>query len=543
MKQNKFFVIGLSLSTLLSPALGENLLRARRIIEGLESPNAITHAPGRPNEIFINERKSGDIWIYDLEEKELVEDPFFTVPDLTSAGTGGLLGVAFHPDFETNQLFYTSSTGFGGKTRILEHSADTLSTRTIFEEPHPPGGHNGGWLGFGRDGMLYLSTGDGGSSGNDPLNSGQALSDDPATTGHNEGHLGCILRFDISADGFPSDPNKNYTIPANNPFANSAGTEEKEIWAYGLRNPWRCSFDSETGDLYIADVGQGKTEEVNLLSRSYAPTAATIANFGWKICEGTEKRGAAIGTDPCTLAGHVDPVFQYGNPSNLNGGYSITGGYVYRGTAMPWLRGTYLYGEFGKRQIRAVRYDPATGAISEERILSDIVDPGDGNQGAVVGFGEDADGEVYFCNEYSGDVYQFYQDPFSLWQSTHFSLAELDDPTISDSSEDPDSDGLKNLEEFVIGSDPQTADRGGFPFELGKVTVEGNDYFSISCEVSPSAKDISVVAEETDDLINGPWIPSVVVTSSPTSGTYLFRTNTKISESEKKFVRVRLSRF
>jgi glucose/arabinose dehydrogenase len=277
----------------------------------------------------------------------------------------GLLGLAFHPDFAQNGRFFVDYTDTGGTTIIEEYLvsgtdpdvADPEPARVVLTVEQPAANHNGGMLAFGPDGYLYIALGDGGGAG-DRYGNGQ----------NTETLLGTILRFDVD-----DDP---YSIPADNVFANGEGAPE--IWAYGLRNPWRFSFDSDL--IYIADVGQGLWEEIDV-----ADISSTGLNFGWPLMEGNH----CFAVDNCDPSGLELPVLEYGHN---NGDCSVTGGYVYRGAAIPELHGAYFYGDYCSGRLASFRF--GDGGIVEERDWTSTL-------GAVpwlTSFGTDADGELYLMS-------------------------------------------------------------------------------------------------------------------------------------------------
>ena len=319
------------------------------VISGLERPVDLQHAGDE--RLFIIE-KVGHIRI--LQDGQLLDFPYLNITDRVGGGGNeqGLLGLAFHPNYAVNGFFFVNYTDKGGDTVIARYRvtadpniADPFSEVVLLNAKQPFGNHNGGPLAFGPDGYLYAGLGDGGSAG-DPQGNGQKL----------DTLLGKILRLDVDA----AEP---YAIPTNNPFGN-------EIWAYGLRNPWRMSFDSLTGDLYIGDVGQNQWEEIDFVP---AGTPGGI-NFGWNILEGTHPYGGG------QQDGLVPPVAEYSHSQ----GCSVTGGYVYRG-AMPEWNGIYLYGDY------------CTGTVwgllrSDEGWQNQVLfDAG----GSITSFGQDSSGEVY----------------------------------------------------------------------------------------------------------------------------------------------------
>ncbi|MCY4652430.1 MAG: PQQ-dependent sugar dehydrogenase [Dehalococcoidia bacterium] len=284
----------------------------------------------------------------------------------------GLLGLAFDPDYESNGFLYVYYTADGPRRSVIsrfsvdpgDQTADPGTETLVLEVEQPYANHNGGQIVFGPDDFLYVGLGDGGSAG-DPKRNGQNL----ATL------LGTILRLDVST----LDSTGSYTIPADNPFVGERDARP-EIWAYGLRNPWRFTFDSETGDLWAADVGQKKLEEVDLIRPGL--------NYGWNIMEGDECYPRSCDTDGLEL-----PVAVYGR----DGGCSITGGYVYRGSQIPSLYGAYVYGDFCSGKIWAFRYDGSR--VTESILLADT-------KIRISSFGEDATGELYIL-DLDGEIYRF----------------------------------------------------------------------------------------------------------------------------------------
>jgi glucose/arabinose dehydrogenase len=343
------------------------------VVVGLENPLFLTTAPGEDATLYVVERP-GRIRVVDGDS--LVGDPFLDITTLVrSGGEQGLLGLAFHPNYDSNGLFFVNYTDHAGDTRVVRYTvrpdgtgADPASAKELLMVPQPFTNHNGGHLVFGPDGLLYIGLGDGGSGG-DPNGNGQ----DPSTL------LGSMLRIDV--DG--GDP---YAIPADNPFAGSSD-DAPEVWIYGLRNPWRYAFDPATGDLYVADVGQQEIEEVSVLPAA----SAGGSNLGWNVLEGT----ACFGTNTCDGTGTVLPVHEYTHDE----GCSITGGYVYRGSTLPELEGRYFFGDFCSGWIRSFRFDGGAAV--------DVVDHTDdfGTVSNLSSFGEDAQGELYAIS-LDGTVYR-----------------------------------------------------------------------------------------------------------------------------------------
>ena len=304
---------------------------------------------------------------------------------ISNGGERGLLSLAFHPQYATNGRFYVYFTNPAGDIRVVRYnvssdpdSADEATADTVLKVAHPgQSNHNGGQLQFGLDGMLFAGTGDGGGGG-DPLDNGQ----------NKHALLGKLLRLDVNgANG--------YTIPADNPYATDM-SGAPEVWAYGLRNPWRFSFDRQTGDLYLGDVGQVAWEEVNVSPVS--GQRGRNANYGWNIMEGKHCYPADP-TESCSKTGLVLPFFDYAHRSEPCGG-TVVGGYVYRGSALAQLRGTYFFADFCTGAVSSLSY-PNPGRVDWPALR-----PG----GNVSAFGEDARGEVYIV-ELSGAVYRIVPAP------------------------------------------------------------------------------------------------------------------------------------
>ncbi|MFT2007473.1 PQQ-dependent sugar dehydrogenase [Pontibacter sp. 13R65] len=286
---------------------------------------------------------------------------------VTSGGERGLLGLAFHPDYPDNGFFYVNYTTGDLESRISRFSrstqnpmvADPASERVLLTFDQPFNNHNGGKLAFGPDGYLYIATGDGGSAG-DPQNNAQ----------NRASLLGKILRIDVnSASG-----EMGYSIPEDNPFAGNTEGYRQEIFAYGLRNPWKFSFDRETGFLYAADVGQSEREEINLITSG--------GNYGWNIMEGTLCYPT---TAECSMEGLTAPIYEYNSDNSI--GRSITGGFVYRGEEAPSLQGKYVYGDYVTNRIWALTLNEDGTAGENELLLT--------APASVSGFAESRSGELF----------------------------------------------------------------------------------------------------------------------------------------------------
>jgi len=304
----------------------------KEIAGGLRKPVQLTHAGDGGRRLFVVEQQ-GTIRI--IKNGVLDPTPFLDIRDrVSSGGEKGLLSVAFHPRYKNNGLFYVNYTTQqnGLQTIIAEFKrtsfdrANPTRERVLLKVPQPWGNHNGGQLAFGPDGYLYVGMGDGGAA-NDPHDNGQQL-----TT-----LLGAMLRIDVDK----KEPSRSYGIPSDNPFVGQANTRD-EIWAYGLRNPWRFSFDAANGVLYLADVGQNRFEEIDIIEKGH--------NYGWNIMEGNICTPDV--NRQCDQSGLTYPIFVYPQSE----GFSITGGFVYRGTKIPALCGTYIYGDYVTKKIWGLRY-------------------------------------------------------------------------------------------------------------------------------------------------------------------------------------------
>jgi glucose/arabinose dehydrogenase len=336
---------------------------------GLSRPVQMTHAGDGSGRLFVVEQ-AGRIRL--IDDGELVATPFLDISDRVSCcGERGLLGLAFPPGYSSKGYFYVNYTGASGDTVVARFlvtgdpsAADAGSEEVILTIDQPYSNHNGGQLAFGPDGYLYIGTGDGGSGGDPQNNAQDRLS-----------LLGKILRIDVESGSGP------YAIPEGNPFAD-VDDAQPEIWALGLRNPWRFSFDTETGDLFIADVGQGDYEEINV-----QPAASTGGeNYGWRILEGSH----CYESDPCDTRGLELPVFEYDHSL----GCSVTGGFVSRSGTWPRLDGVYLFGDYCSGRVWGLR---EAGDSWEERQLAET-------GFSISGFGIDELGAVYVLDYGSGTV-------------------------------------------------------------------------------------------------------------------------------------------
>ena len=343
-----FAVLSVSVTSSFSAA--QTNLQLERIANSFSRPVFATEAPGEPGSLYVVEQHTGRIRILNTDTGQINGTPFLTVPGISTGGEQGLLGLAFHPDFENNGFFFVHFTDTTRATRIRRYTAtngvvDTQSVIDVIRASQPQSNHNGGWIGFGPDGFLYIALGDGGAS-NDIGNGHTAGIGNSRDITNNL--LGKMLRLNIDADDFPTDASRNYGIPASNPFVGVTGDDE--IFSFALRNPYRCSFDSVTGDLYIADVGQNTLEEIDVV-----PAEGNGGeDFGWRLREGTIENPSSVGGP--RPAGAIDPVHQYGHGSGLNRGFSVTGGYVYRGD-IDALAGQYFFADFVSNRIWSFELD------------------------------------------------------------------------------------------------------------------------------------------------------------------------------------------
>jgi len=340
---------------------------------GFVSPVDIAHCGD--SRLFVVEQ-GGKIWVLDSLGKKSAT-PFLDIdPVVKSGGEQGLLGLAFHPNYQQNGYFFVNYIKNDGNTRVARYSrsttdpqkADPASEAVLFDVTQPFGNHNGGCIKFGPDSMLYVALGDGGSGG-DPQGNGQKTST----------LLGKISRVDVNGTALG-----NYSVPADNPFVGNSAYRP-EIWSVGWRNPWRFSFDRLTGDMWVADVGQGKREEID-----FEPKNKAGRNYGWRCYEGTQ----TYNTGGCQGASNYEkPVFEYVNPTL---GCSVTGGFRYRGSQWPGLQGLYVFADYCSGRWWSVQHN-ADGTFTGKEI-ADLADY------QYSSFGEDAKGELYVALLGSGRI-------------------------------------------------------------------------------------------------------------------------------------------
>jgi glucose/arabinose dehydrogenase len=340
-------------------------------------PVDFQHAGDGTDRIFIVEQR-GEISVFqndtEVEDKTLFLNIESKVND--QGNEEGLLGLAFHPDYENNGFFFVNYTAASPRRTVISrfqvsatdpNRADESSELVILEFNQPYTNHNGGQLSFGPDGYLYIASGDGGSGG-DPLNHGQR----PETL------LGAILRIDINKQ----EGGGNYAIPVDNPFVNNEEGFKEEIYAYGLRNPWRFSFDPQTNTLWTGDVGQNRAEEIDIILKG--------RNYGWRTMEGFSCFDPASG---CIQEGLEMPIWEY---THSNGDRSITGGFVYRGTEISELQGLYVYGDFVSGRIWTLDFSDLDNPVNAELMRADF---------SVSSFGTDQSNELYLCG-FDGKIYR-----------------------------------------------------------------------------------------------------------------------------------------
>ena len=348
------------------------------VASGLSAPLLVTHAGDDTGRIFVVEQ-TGRIRI--VKDGSLLPAAFIDLSrSVSDGGEQGLLGLAFHPDYKANGKLYLSYTDLSGTSVIREYRVssnadrvDGRSGRTLLRVRQPYANHNGGHIAFGPDGYLYIGLGDGGGSG------------DPGNRAQSRGTLlGKILRIDVNR----RTGSLQYGIPSTNPYVGRTGLDQ--IWAYGLRNPWRFSFDRARGDLWIGDVGQGSWEEIDRATASSGRNAGRGLNFGWRVMEGAHCHRPSSG---CVRTGKTLPVTEYGHGGSR---CSVTGGYVYRGKAHPDLVGAYFFGDYCSGEIWYIDRGAARG-VAPTRALD--------TRAQITSFGEDQAGELYLTDA-GGAVYR-----------------------------------------------------------------------------------------------------------------------------------------
>jgi glucose/arabinose dehydrogenase len=411
-------------------------LRSESVASGLVRPLYVTAPDGDFGRLFVVEQRSGStgrIRIVNLPGNTLNATPYLSISPVSTGSEQGLLGLAFHPNFLNNGYFWVNYTipaqsGISaGSTRIVRYranapfatstTADAASATTVLEIRQPEANHNGGWIDFGPDGNLYIGMGDGGCA-NDQGSVGCGTVFAHATGGNAQSLaagnlLGKMLRIDVDGpnnvpgdsddDGFPADATRLYSIPADNPFVGPAAGDD-EIWMRGLRNPWRNAFDRQTGDLWIADVGQDEREEI-----TFVPFGQGSGwNLGWRCLEGTRTTGLS-GCSPSD-PNLRPPIVEYGHnvvvgPTTMLG-CSITGGVVYRGSEIPCFAGHYIFADYCAGQIWSFRRNASGQVVDVVNRTAQLDPPGTAVIQNVLSFGEDAAGNMYICDQTGGEVFR-----------------------------------------------------------------------------------------------------------------------------------------
>jgi len=394
MKNTQIFIL-----TILSFCFLKAQFSAELVAKGFDKPIFVTSSPDNSEILYIGEQKG---IIQKIENGMIDETPFLNLrkrvhQPLFPGDEMGFLGFAFHPDYPKNDLIFVHYNDRRGNTivskiNIINGIGDNSTERIILELEQPYSNHNGGSIEFGPDGYLYISLGDGGSAG-DPENRAQ----------NTENLLGSILRIDINVD-------EGYAIPQDNPFVNNDNSKH-EIWAWGLRNAWRFSFDRLNGDMYMGDVGQNKWEEINWIKNG-----DDNRNFGWKVVEGMHCYPKE--DSQCDKNLYVSPIFEYPNDANyvktILGikqhnlhGCSVTGGYVYRGHNIPDIYGRYFFGDYCTGKVWS--FINNKGVIEDFQDHSQLILDAIGKKEFYLSsFGEDSNGELYLI-DYNGSIYKIIQ--------------------------------------------------------------------------------------------------------------------------------------
>ena len=360
-------------------------LAVEQVAKGFERPVWAGKPGGTEEKLWVMEQ-AGRVWIVDEKSGERGTEPFLDIrSDVSRKGNEeGLLGMAFAPDFAASGRFYVNFTDKEKQTRIVRFtSANRMTTdagtgEILLSYPSEYENHNGGWLDFGPDGMLYIGNGDGGS-GNDPNNRAQSM----------DSLLGKILRIDVSSK-------TGYRTPPDNPFVEDKDAKP-EIWATGVRNPWRCSFDRKTGDFWIADVGQNHWEEIDVLLKG----EGSGANLGWRMREGDIQTPAKNVGGP-SPRGAIDPVYVYKHGMGEKEGLSVTGGYVYRGPIKE-LQGRYVFADYQNPRIWS--FELKGGKASDFKDHTKDLQPKGGRINLISSFAEDTDGSLFIV-DHTGPIYR-----------------------------------------------------------------------------------------------------------------------------------------
>jgi hypothetical protein len=490
------------------------LVDLRLVAGNLTNITCIANARDGSGRLFVTEQP-GQIKV--ITGTNVPATPFLDIRPLvlTNSNERGLLGVAFHPGFATNGMFYVYFTAQDTSNMVARFtasppSAGTVNTNTmltVLRLPHPgQNNHNGGDLQFGPDGYLYIGPGDGGS-GCDPPNNAQTLASP----------LGKLLRIDVN------NFSTNYTIPPSNPFVATNGAHP-EIWAYGLRNPWRFSFDRATGDLWIGDVGQSAREEIDFQSAG----SAGGQNYGWRLYEGflTNTCSVTFSNVPTVL-----PVFDY---SHVSGACAITGGYRYRGRVIAPLIGTYVYGDECSGQIWGLT----------QTVLSAWINTALTNVAFNIStFGEDENGELYVAKyAVPGALYRIVaRDSVGdglpdWWRQQYFTGDGTTTNSRSCATCDADGTGQNNLFKYAAGLDP-TNPASVFALSIADVDSQPDQ---MSLAGNPLATGRTYTVQFNTDLLSGTYTNLTGFTGPQTNGNQLAITDLNAGPSN-KFYRVRIS--
>ena len=499
--------------SLVTALFGRGLLAAptldlQLVATNLDSVTCITHAGDGSGRLFIT-LQGGRVVVYD--GTNVLATPFLDIRPLVLANAPerGLLSVVFHPGYATNGFFYVYYTALDTSNMVARfmasppgaNSVNTNTMKTIIRLPHPgQNNHNGGDLQFGPDGYLYLGPGDGGSAC-DPPNNSQNLGSP----------LGKLLRIDVS------NFSTNYTIPPSNPFVSANGARP-EIWAYGLRNPWRFSFDRATGDLWIGDVGQNLREEVDLQPAG----SAGGQNYGWHCYEGFLTNTCSGMGAVCSNFPSVLPILDFDHSSNR---CAIMGGYRYRGAKIPPLFGTYLFADECGGQIYGAVTNAGGGWTS--MLLTATVF-------TITTFGEDQAGELYVSRyATNGAIYRVVwkdSDGDGMpddWETQY----GLNPTNATDAALDRDGDGFTNLQEFLAGTDPTSS---ASAFRITSIGATGADVVVSFTSATNKLYDL----EFNVDLTTSNW--TTVVTNIPGTDTIVPVAEPGAASLTNRFYRVRL---
>jgi len=368
------------------PAWGQQSIQVEQIANGFTAPVLVATPEGDFDRIFVVEQ-NGQIRI--VKNGSVLSTPFLDIRSaVRHSGEQGLLGLAFHPDYANNGWFFLNYSNNSGDTIVSRFTvssnadvADANSEVQVLSIAQPYSNHNGGMIAFGPNGYLWIGTGDGGSGG-DPGNRAQ----------NGQQLLGKMLRIDV--DTLP------YTIPPSNPFVSDPATKD-EIWAIGMRNPWRFSFDRGTGDLWIADVGQNQWEEIDV--ELAGDTGGR--NYGWRLMEGDH----CYNPSNCNSAGLTLPIYEYGHSA----GCSVTGGGLYRGAHLAKMHGRYFFADYCTNKIWSFRRN-GQSVIDFQDHSSELARPNGQPIRSISGFGEDAAGELYICSLSGGQVFRIIPDGLAL---------------------------------------------------------------------------------------------------------------------------------